>query len=148
MSKTYILAIDQGTTSSRAMLYNARLQVVGRGQFEFKQYFPANGYVEHDPEEIWQTTLQACRQALTDANVQAHDVAAIGITNQRETSVVWDRKKLASRFIAPSFGKTAAPQSNAVNCNKLITNHGCKNAPVCSLIPTFQQPMWLGCWTM
>lgn len=92
MSKTYILAIDQGTTSSRAMLYNARLQVVGRGQFEFKQYFPANGYVEHDPEEIWQTTLQACRQALTDANVQAHDVAAIGITNQRETSVVWDRK--------------------------------------------------------
>lgn len=92
MSKSYILAIDQGTTSSRAMLYNARLQVVGRGQFEFKQYFPANGYVEHDPEEIWQTTLKACRQALSDANVQAQDVAAIGITNQRETSLVWDRK--------------------------------------------------------
>lgn len=87
-----ILAIDQGTTSSRAMVYNRKLRAIGRGQMEFAQYFPANGYVEHDPLDIWQSTLQACRSAIADAGVQPSDIKVIGITNQRETTVVWDRK--------------------------------------------------------
>ena len=88
----FILAIDQGTTSSRAMVYNHKLHAVGRGQMEFPQHFPANGYVEHDPLDIWQSTVHACRKAIRDANVQAADIRVIGITNQRETTVVWDRK--------------------------------------------------------
>lgn len=86
----YILAIDQGTTSSRAMLFDAAGGVVDAAQQEFTQYFPASGWVEHEPEDIWQTTLSTCREALKRAKVEAKDVAAIGITNQRETTVVWD----------------------------------------------------------
>ncbi|MFK5998011.1 MAG: glycerol kinase GlpK [Rhodobacterales bacterium] len=82
---SYILAIDQGTTSSRAILFDADLSPVATGQKEFRQIFPKDGWVEHDPEEIWATTLETCQQALTKK------VAAIGITNQRETVVVWDK---------------------------------------------------------
>lgn len=89
--RQYILAIDQGTTSSRAMVYNTKLRAEGRGQREFPQYFPANGQVEHDPNDIWETTLLACRQAISDAGIQISDIAVIGITNQRETTVVWDK---------------------------------------------------------
>ncbi|MDQ7079403.1 MAG: glycerol kinase GlpK [Paracoccaceae bacterium] len=84
----YLLAIDQGTTSSRAILFDEDLQPCATGQKEFTQHFPRSGWVEHDPEEIWQTTLETCRTAL--AGITANDVAAIGITNQRETVVVWD----------------------------------------------------------
>ncbi|RUO37745.1 glycerol kinase [Aliidiomarina shirensis] len=87
----YILAIDQGTTSSRAMIYNTKLRAQGRGQSEFPQYFPANGQVEHDPSDILETTLLACRKAIKDAGIQVTDIAVIGITNQRETTVVWDK---------------------------------------------------------
>ncbi len=82
---SYILAIDQGTTSSRAILFDNDLRPVSVGQKEFRQIFPKAGWVEHDPEEIWETTLATCKQALTK------DAAAIGITNQRETVVVWDK---------------------------------------------------------
>lgn len=91
LQRQYILAIDQGTTSSRAMIYNAQLRAQGRGQSEFPQYFPANGQVEHDPSDIWETTLLACRQAIKDAGIQTNDIAVLGITNQRETTVVWDK---------------------------------------------------------
>lgn len=87
----YILSIDQGTTSSRALLFDANGQQVGLGQEEFQQYFPENGWVEHDAAEIWDTTLRSCRTALAEANVDASSIACIGITNQRETTVVWDR---------------------------------------------------------
>jgi glycerol kinase len=82
---SYILAIDQGTTSSRAILFDGDLRPVSTGQKEFRQIFPKAGWVEHDPEEIWDTTLATCKQALT------HDAMAIGITNQRETIVIWDK---------------------------------------------------------
>ncbi|MCC5855290.1 MAG: glycerol kinase GlpK [Idiomarina sp.] len=88
---TLIMALDQGTTSSRALIFDSQFNIVGRGQHEFAQYFPHDGWVEHDPEEIWSTTLQACRDALRQANCQAKDIAALGITNQRETTVVWER---------------------------------------------------------
>ena len=89
--KQYLLAIDQGTTSSRAIIFDARGSIVTAAQREFPQYFPADGWVEHDVEEIWSSTLQVCREALKNAQLDAADIAAIGITNQRETTVVWDR---------------------------------------------------------
>ncbi len=87
----YLLAIDQGTTSSRAVLYDSGLHVVGVAQQEFPQQFPASGWVEHDPEAIWQSVLNVCRKVLTQSGVAVVDVAAIGITNQRETTVVWEK---------------------------------------------------------
>ena len=86
-----VLAIDQGTTSSRAIVFDAQRRVVGLGQQEFPQHFPASGWVEHDPEQIWQSVVATCKAALAQAKCEARDIAAIGITNQRETVVVWDR---------------------------------------------------------
>ncbi|WP_170588352.1 glycerol kinase GlpK [Ruegeria arenilitoris] len=88
---TYILAIDQGTTSSRAILFDAQMQRVGTAQQEFTQYFPQEGWVEHDPEEIWDSVLNVCRQVMDKVGVSADQIAGIGITNQRETTVVWDK---------------------------------------------------------
>ncbi|HEX3811104.1 MAG TPA: glycerol kinase GlpK [Rhizomicrobium sp.] len=86
----FILAIDQGTTSTRAILFDAAARPVASHGAELRQIYPANGWVEHDPEEIWQATLACCRAAAK--GVSANDIAAIGITNQRETTVLWDRK--------------------------------------------------------
>ncbi len=87
----YILALDQGTTSSRAILFDREGRIRGVGQKEFKQFFPKSGWVEHDAGEIWSTQIGVAQEALADAGVRASEVAAIGITNQRETVVVWDR---------------------------------------------------------
>lgn len=91
MTKDLILAIDQGTTSSRAIVFSRKGDVLGVGQQEFKQYFPNDGWVEHDPEEIWESTLAVCHAAIKNAGVDLNNIAGIGITNQRETSVIWDR---------------------------------------------------------
>ncbi len=88
---TFILAIDQGTTSSRALVFDAKFQVVGAGQHEFTQHFPHSGWVEHDAEEIWNTTLRSCEEAIAAAGITADQLVGIGITNQRETTVLWDR---------------------------------------------------------
>jgi len=88
---SFVLAIDQGTTSSRAMVFRADLSVAAIAQAEFPQHFPASGWVEHDPEDIWNSTVAVCREALKKADLGPADIAAIGITNQRETTVVWDR---------------------------------------------------------
>jgi len=87
----YILAIDQGTTSSRAIVFDAKGKRIGQAQQEFNQIFPHDGWVEHDPEEIWQSSLNVCRTVLKDTGLAAQDIAAIGITNQRETTVLWDK---------------------------------------------------------
>ncbi|RWP66177.1 glycerol kinase GlpK [Mesorhizobium sp.] len=87
----YILSIDQGTTSSRAIVFDGSMKLVGSGQKEFAQHYPASGWVEHDPEEIWDTVISTCKAALAAAGRKAADIAAIGITNQRETVVIWDR---------------------------------------------------------
>lgn len=89
---SYILAIDQGTTSSRAIIFNELLEIVAVAQQEFEQFFPQSGWVEHDPEEIWSTTLTTCRKALEKSGLPASDIAAIGITNQRETTIIWDKE--------------------------------------------------------
>jgi glycerol kinase len=88
----YILAIDQGTTSSRAIVFDRDRKVLGSGQKEFTQIFPQDGWVEHDPEEIWQSVVWSVRTALEQAGIEARAIAAIGITNQRETTLIWDRK--------------------------------------------------------
>ncbi len=87
-----ILAIDQGTTSSRAIVFNLRGEAISIAQQEFRQIFPADGWVEHDPRDIWQTSLQVSRQAMAEAESKGGEVTCIGITNQRETTVLWDRE--------------------------------------------------------
>ncbi|HLV10144.1 MAG TPA: glycerol kinase GlpK [Halanaerobiales bacterium] len=90
--KGYILSIDQGTTSSRAMIFDESGKVVGKGQQEFKQIYPHPGWVEHDPEEIWRSVLAVIELSLADAGIVVNQIKAIGITNQRETTVLWDKK--------------------------------------------------------
>ncbi|PHP27122.1 glycerol kinase GlpK [Limimaricola cinnabarinus] len=89
---THILAIDQGTTSSRAILFDAGMKIVGMAQEEFPQHYPDSGWVEHDPEDLWQSTLRVCRAVLDKTGVPATGIAGIGITNQRETTLVWERE--------------------------------------------------------
>ncbi len=89
---SHIIAIDQGTTSTRSIVFDNKLRRVGVSQQEFAQHFPQSGWVEHDPNDIWRTAEQTVRGALADASKVASDVAAIGITNQRETIVIWDRE--------------------------------------------------------
>ena len=98
---SYILAIDQGTTSSRAILFDGDRRVAGMAQEEFTQHLPRAGWVEHAPDDIWSTTAATCREAIERAGARAADIAAIGITNQRETTLVWDRH-------------TGAPVCNAI----------------------------------
>ncbi|WP_423066962.1 glycerol kinase GlpK [Devosia sp. CN2-171] len=97
----YVLAIDQGTTSSRAILFDGRQQVLATAQKEFPQLYPASGWVEHDPEAIWASVVSTCRAAIRKARIRPAQIAAIGLTNQRETAVVWDRA-------------TGAPLHNAI----------------------------------
>ena len=90
--KEYILSFDQGTTSSRAIVFGHDGLPVAIAQKEFTQYYPKPGWVEHDPEEIWSTQAGVAVEAVTKANIDLSNIAAIGITNQRETTVVWNRK--------------------------------------------------------
>ena len=91
MSTQYILAMDQGTTSSRAIIFDEQYAIVEQAQQEFAQHFPDSGWVEHSPADIWQTSLDTARQTLANAGISADQIAAIGITNQRETTLLWDR---------------------------------------------------------
>jgi len=92
MNKKYILAFDQGTTSSRAILFDDNASIISVAQKEFTQIFPQPGWVEHDPNEIWQTQIDVAREVIAKANIQPQEIAAIGITNQRETTIIWDRE--------------------------------------------------------
>lgn len=116
----FILAFDQGTTSSRSILFDRDGGILSAGQKEFAQLYPQSGWVEHDPYEFWQTQIDTAIEALQKANLTANDIAAIGITNQRETTILWDRK-------------TSEPVCNAIVwqdrrtsafCNELRTAHG------------------------
>ncbi len=98
---THILAIDQGTTSSRAIIFDANMQPIASAQEEFTQHFPESGWVEHEPADLLATVKSTCAEALKKAGLKAHDIAAIGITNQRETTVIWD-------------ANTGAPLHNAI----------------------------------
>ncbi len=112
----YILAIDQGTTSSRAIIFAEDFSVVATAQQEFEQFFPQSGWVEHDPEEIWTTTVTTCRAAMQKTGLVAADITSIGITNQRETTVVWDKRsgKPVHRAIVWQDRRTASCCSELV----------------------------------
>src|SRR4051794_40813259 len=96
-----ILALDQGTTSSRAILFDREGAIVGMAQEEHPQHYPVPGWVEHDPEAIWTTQRETARRVLAEAGVGAGEVAAVGITNQRETTLLWERA--TGRPIAPAI---------------------------------------------
>ncbi|MBQ7646529.1 MAG: glycerol kinase, partial [Clostridia bacterium] len=97
----YVLSFDAGTTSSRAIVFDSKQHIVSIAQKEFTQYYPQPSWVEHDAAEIWNTQLTVAREALEKAGISGSDVNAIGITNQRETTIVWDKK-------------TGAPLCNAI----------------------------------
>ena len=88
----YILALDQGTTSSRAVVFDSNAAGVASAQEEFPQYYPNPGWVEHDPEDIFRSQLSVAKKAVASAGILPEQIAAVGITNQRETVVIWDRK--------------------------------------------------------
>ena len=114
MSARFVLALDQGTTSSRAIVFGHDGRVVATAQQEFPQIFPRPGEVEHDPEAIWSSQLEVAREALAQAALSAADVAAIGITNQRETTILWDRdtgKPVANAIVWQS--RVSAPHLRA-----------------------------------
>ncbi|MBG86839.1 MAG: glycerol kinase [Verrucomicrobiales bacterium] len=124
--KKYILSLDQGTTSSRAIVFDRRGTIVSVAQKEFRQIFPKPGWVEHDANEIWSSQLAMARQALNKAGIAAKQVAAIGITNQRETTVVWDRE-------------TGKPIGNAIVWQDRRTAPVCDGLRKQKLAPTFQR---------
>ncbi len=101
MDNSFVMALDQGTTSSRTIIFDKEGKAVASAQQEFAQHFPQPGWVEHDAEEIWQTQLHTAKQALDKAGITADQVAGIGITNQRETTVVWDRE--TGKAICPAI---------------------------------------------
>ena len=88
----YIMALDQGTTSSRCILFDKKGNMCSVAQKEYKQYYPKPGWVEHDPKEIWSSQISVATEAMSKISVDAEDIHAIGITNQRETTIVWDKK--------------------------------------------------------
>lgn len=142
----YILAIDQGTTSTRAILFDGDMKVAGSGQKEFTQHYPASGWVEHDPEDIWASVVTTVKAALKNAGRAASEVAALGITNQRETVVIWDKA-------------TGKPIHNAIVWQDRRTTPLCQKLkkqglekkftkkPACCLIRIFPVPRSPGCWT-
>src|SRR5882672_6812539 len=96
----YIIALDQGTTSSRALLFNEKGEIAGTAQQEFTQFFPKSGWVEHDPEELWATQKEVLQKVIREGSVPISSIAAIGITNQRETTILWDRQSGAPVYRA------------------------------------------------
>ncbi len=121
---SYVLAIDQGTTSTRAILFSSELTIAAAAQQEFAQHYPASGWVEHDPEDIWRTTLATGREALAKAGVRAAELAAIGVANQRETTLIWDREtgEPIHRAIVWQDRRTAGSceQLRAAGCEALV----------------------------
>src|SRR6476659_10798101 len=101
----FILALDQGTTSSRAIVFRRDGAIVSTAQHEFPQIFPGPGHVEHDPEAIWDSQLHTAKEAIARAGISALDLAAVGVTNQRETTVLWEKsngKPIANAIVCQS----------------------------------------------
>jgi glycerol kinase len=115
----YLLAIDQGTTSTRAMIFDTRAKDISRHQIEIKQHYPKPGWVEHDPEAIWQSTLICCKQALLNNDIKPRDIVAIGISNQRETTIIWDRA--TGEPIYPAI--VWQDRRSAADCQRLSEQH-------------------------
>lgn len=124
--KKYILALDQGTTSSRAIVFNREGKIVSAAQQEFEQILPQPGHVEHDPEAIWSSVVATAKEALAKADLTGDDIAAIGVTNQRETVVLWDRQ-------------TGKPVANAVVWQSRVSAAICEQLKANALEPIFRE---------
>lgn len=124
--KDFLLALDQGTSSSRSIVFDAQGHIVAMAQREFRQIYPQPGWVEHDPNEIWESQLATAREALANAKLKAGDIASIGITNQRETTVVWNRA-------------TGAPIHNAIVWQDRRAEPTCAELRARGLEPTFRE---------
>ena len=112
--KKFLVAIDQGTTSTRAILFDVKGNIKFTSQFEFKQYFPKNGWVEHNPNEIWLSTLKVLKKVVKRASFLKGNIISIGITNQRETTILWNKK-------------TGKPVYNAIVWQDRRTQKFCEN---------------------
>ena len=108
--KNYIMALDQGTTSSRCILFDKTGNICSMAQKEFTQIYPQPGWVEHNPMEIWSTQLAVAAEAMAMLGVEAAQISAIGITNQRETTILWD-KSTGNLYIMPLYGNAAVPRT-------------------------------------
>jgi glycerol kinase len=126
MSGKLILALDQGTTSSRAIVFDRRGRARGAAQQEFTQHFPRPGWVEHDPADLWDTTRRTALAAVAEANATGSDIAALGLTNQRETTLLWERR-------------TGRPLARAIVWQDRRTADGCKRLKARGLEPLFRQ---------
>ena len=144
---SYVLAIDQGTTSSRAILFRADTSIAAVAQQEFPQHFPADGQVEHEPEDLWRTTVETCRSAMRSAGATARDIAAIGITNQRETTLLWER---ASGRAGASRDRMAGPANRRcvrAAADRRPRSRSSRPRPDCCSIPISPEPNSRGSWT-
>jgi glycerol kinase len=126
MSRRFVLALDQGTTSSRALVFTREGRVAGHAQREFEQLYPGPGHVEHDPEAIWESQLAVAREALARAGATADELAAVGVTNQRETTIVWERA-------------TGRPVANAIVWQSRVTAPICERLKAQGLEPAFRE---------
>src|SRR6478735_2792081 len=122
----HLLALDQGTSSSRSIVFDERGRIVAMAQREFRQIYPQPGWVEHDPIEIWESQLATAREALQKAGLDARDIASIGITNQRETTLVWNRA-------------TGEPIGNAIVWQDRRTEPACEALKARGLEPLFRE---------
>ena len=125
-SKNLILAIDQGTTSSRAIVFDSNCNPIAQDQIEFSQHYPASGWVEHNPMDIWETTLKTCKNAIKKGGLIPQNIAGIGITNQRETTLIWDRR-------------TGLPIYNAIVWQDRRTAESCKKLKECGWEPLIRE---------
>jgi glycerol kinase len=125
-SKNLILAIDQGTTSSRAIIFDSDCNPIAHDHIEFTQHYPSSGWVEHNPMDIWETTLKTCKNAIKKGGLPPQSIAGIGITNQRETTLIWDRR-------------TGLPIYNAIVWQDRRTAESCKKLKECGWEPLIRE---------
>ena len=137
----YMMALDSGTTSNRCILFDHSGAIVSLAQREFSQHFPQPGWVEHDAGEIWATLLGVTVEAMQMAGATAADIAAIGITNQRETTIVWDK---VSPSILPSSGSAAEPVNIAIRSARAASRPSSAKKPASSSTPIFLPPSSAG----
>ena len=146
--KQYVIALDQGTTSSRAILFDREQNIIAMGQKEFPQHYPKAGYVEHDPMEIYSSQYGVMVEVLAKSNVQPEEIAAIGITNQRETTIVWDKETGRPIYNAIVWQcRRTAPLCEELKRRRPGGLHP-RDTLACSSMPIFPAPRSSGSWTM
>lgn len=146
MQEKYIMALDQGTTSSRAVIFDHQGKIVSIAAKEFRQIYPRPGWVEHDPMEIWDSQMEAARRAIDSVNISPGNIAAIGITNQRETSILWDRKA-DNRSTMLSSGNVAGLRTYAPGSRKQNLQESSEKKPAWWWMPIFPRLKFNGSWS-